>query len=291
MTEIQVSEQLENLIYEVRGQQVMLDSDVARLYGYETKQINRVVKRNIERFPERYCFQLNEDELNSSRCQFGTLNKTYNKRGSNIKYLPYVFTEFGITMLAGLLKSDQAVKMSLRIIDAFVAMRRFMFNNESILRKLYNQDLKLIEHDTKINELFEKTKDEFKEKVFFNGQIYDAYSLLIDIFKEARESIIIIDNYIDKTVLDMLSYKNKSTNVTIVTDKLKNQLDLKKFGKQYEELDLIFNSDFHDRFIIIDNKVLYHIGASLKDLGKKVFAINRLEDKSYLNKIIKELGK
>ena len=312
MTDIEVLEKVENLIYEVRGQQVMLDSDVARLYGYETKAINQTVKRNIERFPERYCFQLTEAELQTmrsqivtaypteaSRSQFATLNEKSDNRSQfataskrNERFLPYVFTEHGITMLAGLLKSDQAVKESLRIIDAFVAMRRFMFNNESILRKLYNQDLKLIEHDNKIEKLFKKTENEtFKKKVFYSGQIYDAYSLLIKIINEADHEIIIVDNYIDNKILDILCYKKENVKIKIITNKVKNHLDLSKFKEQYPNIKLGYKNDIHDRFIIIDEKVLYHIGASLKDLGKKVFAINRLEDKSYLNKIIKELGK
>lgn len=287
MTKLQIPEKLENLIYEVRGQQVMLDSDVARLYGYETKAVNQTVKRNIERFPERYCFQLTEEELDSLRSQFVTLDKTVSKRGSNIKYLPYVFTEHGITMLAGLLKSDKAVKMSLKIIDAFVEMRRFIMNNINVLERLNHHELKFIEYDDNFNKIFNKLSEpELTPVMFYGGEVYDAYSLLIDILGKAKKRIVIIDNYIDKTILDMLRHKYKEVDVTIITSEEKNHLDVKRFIKQNPKIKLKLSKGLHDRFIIIDDKVLYHVGSSLKDIGKSLGAINEIADQDILDNLL-----
>ena len=198
--EIEVStENIQNLIYTIRGKQVMLDSDVAMLYHCETKYINRVVKRNIERFPEEFCFQLNEEEYECLRCQFVTLNKT--GRGQHKKYLPYVFTEQGIAMLSALLKTDIAVQVSIKIMKAFIEMRKFLINNSQVFERLTNVEYKLLEHDKKFDKVFnelEKGKDEeFKQKIFFQGQIWDSYSLIVDLIKKANKKILIIDNYID----------------------------------------------------------------------------------------------
>ena len=279
-------ENIKNLIYCIRGKQVMLDSDVAKLFQYETKDINRNVKNNIERFPEYYCFQLTESEYEALRCKIFTLNG----RGQHRKYLPYVFTEYGITMLAGILKSKAAISVSLKIVDAFIEMRKFIANNGQIFQEINTLKCKLLEHDKKFDKVFDelqKNKEsEFKQKIFFNGQIYDAYSLIIDIIKSANNKILIIDNYVDDSVLKMLLKKNANVEVILLTSQNSSltKLDVQKFNKQYPSLKLSTTNKFHDRFIIIDNKDLYHIGASLKDLGKKCFAISKIEDIDYINK-------
>ena len=279
---------IENLIYKIRDKQVMLDSDVAKLYGYETKRINEIVKRNIERFPEEFCFQLTKLELEkviSLRSQNATLKSG---RGEHQKYLPYVFTEHGVIMLAGMLKSDIAVEISKRIIKAFITMRHFINENKDIFKRLTITEYKLLEHDSKIDELFDKLEPKKleKQKIFFNGEIYDSYSLIIDLIKEARERIIIIDNYIDKSILDMLVYKKEDVSVELITSShYLTKTDITKFNKQYPELKIKYSNLFHDRFIIIDNS-LYHLGASLKDLGKKCFAINKIENLDSFNRIL-----
>ena len=211
------NEEIKNLIYTIRGKQVMLDSDVARLFNYATKDLNRNVKNNIERFPEYYCFQLTEEEYKSLRCKIFTLNE--NGRGQHRKYLPYVFTEYGITMLAGLLKSDIAVNVSIKIVNTFIEMRKFLIQNGQIFERLTNIEYKLLEHDKKFNEVFNQlqVEENIKQKIFFEGQIYDAYSLIIDIIKKANKKILIIDNYIDDSVLKMLTKKNNNVEVVILT--------------------------------------------------------------------------
>ena len=278
---------IENLIYEIRGKQVMLDSDVARLFGYETKNLNRQVQRNKTRFPENYCFQLNNEEYVSLRCQNVTLKSG---RGEHRKYLPYVFTEHGITMLAGILKSDVAVKVSLKIVDAFINMRKFINENKDIFNRLTKVEYKMLEYDDNFDRIFTALEPKVmeKQKIFFEGEIYDAYSLIIDLIKEAMSKIIIIDNYIDKSILDMLIYKKEDVTIQLITGThYLTKLDINKFNSQYSNLIIKYSNIFHDRFIIIDN-TLYHLGASLKDLGKKCFGINKIEDKEYLDKIIEK---
>ena len=281
------TENIKKLIYTIRGKQVMLDSDVAMLYHCETKYVNRVVKRNIERFPEEFCFQLNEKELQNLRCQFVTssLSKNYGGR----RYLPYVFTEQGIAMLSALLKSEIAIKVSIDIMKAFIEMRKIIYSNGQVFERLTNIEYKLLEHDKKFDEVFNQLQREenIKQKIFFNGQIYDAYSLIINLIKRAQEKILIIDNYIDNTILDMLTKKNKNVKVVILTSNHSNilKLDIQKFNKEYPILEIARTNKFHDRFMVIDNKELYHIGASIKDLGKKCFAISKIEDSEYIQKI------
>ena len=284
------TENIKNLIYTIRGKQVMLDSDVAMLYQYTTKSINKAMKRNINRFPEDFCFQLTEKEVENLRFQFGTSSLKKENYGGR-RYLPYVYTEQGISMLAGVLKNEIAVQVSINIIRAFIEMRKFISLNGKLFKRLINVECKILEHDKKFdivfNELQKDEKMEFKQKIFFDGQIYDAYSLIIDIIKKAKQKILIIDNYIDDSILKMLSKKNQKVEVVILTlqnSKL-NKLDITKFNKQYPVLKLAYTNKFHDRFIVIDNKELYHVGASLKDLGKKCFAISKIEDKEYLKRI------
>lgn len=284
------NEEIKNLIYTIRGKQVMLDSDVAMLYHYETKNINKAVKRNIERFPEDFCFQLTETEFQNLRFQFGTLNKKVNNGEVTRKYLPYVFTEQGISMLSGVLKNEIAVKVSVNIMRAFVEMRKFLLLNGQVFERLTNVEYKLQEHDKKFEEVFNQLQleENVKQRIFFDGQIYDAYSLIIDIIKKANSKILVIDNYIDDNVLKMLAKKKKDVEVVILTSNKSNieNLDIRKFNKEYPILKVSKTNKFHDRFIVLDNKEMYHLGASIKDLGKKCFAINKIEDIEIIGKII-----
>ena len=273
------------MIYEVRGKQVMLDSDLAKLYecANGTKTINLAVKRHINRFPERYMFQLTKDEYYEIlRFQFETLEL---EQGKYSKYLPYVFTEQGVAMPATVLRTPVAEEVSIRIMDAFVAMRQYISTN--LIEQKYINDLVL--KDSKRIDLLENAFSSFKEKnnhIFFEGQIYDAYSLMLKIFDKALSSIIIIDNYIDKNILDILSKTNKK--VTLVTNKYKIQ-DYEKYKEQYNNVTLVVNNSFHDRFIILDKKDLYHSGASFKDLGKKCFAITKIKSKEILDSLLDKL--
>lgn len=290
---------IKNLIYTIRGQQVMLDSDVAMLYHYETKYINLAVKRNKERFPENFCFQLTDIETENLRLQFATSSLTKENYGGR-RTLPYVFTEQGIAMLSGLLKNHIAVQVSINIMNAFVEMRKFLVANGPVFERLSNVEYKLLDQDRKLSnheknfekifdELQKNKKEQFSQKIFFDGQIYEAYSLIIDIIKTAKNKILIIDNYIDDSILKMISKKNKDVEVVILTSQNYNlsKLDINKFNKQYPTLKVAITNKFHDRFIVIDNKELYHCGASLKDLGKKCFAINKMEDVNFLKNIEK----
>ena len=210
-------ESIKNLIYNIRGKQVILDSDVARLFNYATKDLNRNVKNNIERFPEYYCFQLTEKEYESLRCKNFTLNK--NGRGQHRKYLPYAFTEHGITMLAGLLKSSVAVDMSIKIVNTFIEMRKFLLENGQVLLRLSTIESKMLEHDKKIDKIFDELQknDEIKQRIFYDGEIYDAYIIIVDIIKKAKKKILIIDNYVDDSILKMLSKKNDNVEAVILT--------------------------------------------------------------------------
>lgn len=286
MNEIIIKDKkIENMIFEVRGVQVMLSSDVAILYQIETRILNQVIKRNIDRFPSTFCFQLTDEDIDrlSFRSQFATLNKSNNLRGQHYKYLPYVLTEQGIMMLSGLLKSDIAVKVNIQIIDAFVKMRRYFANN-------FNTNELLLNHENRI-QLLENTLDSFKEqkikKIFFEGQIYDAYSILVDILNKARTEIIIIDNYASKELLDIL--KDINLKIIIVSKNVDSVLK-EKYTKQYKNVEFIDNNSFHDRFIILDRSKLYTCGASFKDLGKKCFAISEFNDINYLEQIINTLN-
>ena len=259
------TEDITNLIYTIRGKQVMLDSDVAMLYHYETKGINKAMKRNIERFPEDFCFQLTESEFKNLRFQIGTLNRNINNGNVTRKYLPYVYSEQGISMLAGILKNEIAVQVSTSIMRAFVEMRKFILNNAQIFQEINIVKDKMLEHDRDIQKLFSKFEEneekQFKQQIFFEGQIWDSYSLIIDIIKKAKEKILIIDNYIDDSILKMLSKKNEGVKVVILTSDKSNisKLDVQKFNKQYPILEIAKTNKFHDRFIVIDNKELYHL--------------------------------
>ena len=232
-----------------------------------------------------------ENELKNLRSQFVTSSLEEENYGGR-RYLPYVFTEQGIAMLSGLLRNEIAVQVSINIMDAFVEMRRFLNSNGQVFERLTNIEYKLLNHDRKFDEVFNQLQHEenFKQKIFFQGQIWDSYTLIIDIIKTAKEKILIIDNYIDDSILKMLAKKNKNVEVIILTSNKSSvsELDIQKFNEEYPTLKLAKTSKFHDRFIVIDNKGLYHCGASLKDLGKKCFGINKIEDTEYL-KIINEV--
>ncbi len=284
MNEIIIKENIniENMIYEVRGVQVMLSSDVAKLYQVETKRINEAIKRNINRFPETFCFQLTKEEIDvlSLRSQFVTLNKNMNMRGQHIKYLPYVLTEQGIMMLSGLLKSDIAVRVNVQIIDAFVKMKKYFVNSTSNNEIILNHEKRIIE----LENVFDKFKHhEEVSKIFFEGELYDAFSLLLDILNNSKEEIIIIDNYVGKELLDILKEINKK--IIIISKNIDKTLK-DKYESQYNNIIFVYNASFHDRFIILDKNKFYACGASFKDLGKKCFAITEFNDKEYLNKII-----
>ena len=286
---------VEDMIYEIRGKQVMLDTDLATLYHCKngTKTINLAVKRHVNRFPERFMFQLTEEESKKLlRFQFETLNKSGNQRGQHLKYLPYVFTEQGVAMLATVLRTEVAEEVSIKIMDAFVAMRHYIGNNEY---RLLNIESKIIEHDSDIK-LLQESFSKFEEKkkvndIYFTNQIYDAYSKIKDIFLLAEEELVIIDSYADKTVLDMI--KDLSVKVLLITkyDNKLSDLDIEKYNKQYFNLKVIRNNDFHDRYFILDKCDVYHCGTSINYVGSKVFSINILQDKFVINSLIKKVEK
>ena len=288
MNNIMVSDniKIENMIYEIRGKQVMLDSDLAKLYNVETKRINEAVKNNIEKFPERYCFQLNNEESNNLRSKIST--SKINSHGGR-RYNQRVFTEQGVYMLATILKSKEATKITIAIMDTFVVMKSII--NTSLIEQKYINKL-VLEHDNEIKllqESFNKLNTkENNNHIFYEGQIYDAYSLLIDILSKAKKEIIIIDNYAGKKLFDII--KDINIKVKIYTENIDN-ISKEKYEKQYNNLEIINTNIFHDRFIIIDNKVLYHSGTSFKDLGKKCFAITKMEDNNILKELLNKLKK
>ena len=270
--------EIKNLIYTIRGKQVMLDSDLASLYQVETKNLNKAVKRNIERFPVSFCFQLTEEEVENLRFQIGTSSLNYGGR----RYLPHVFTEQGVAMASAILRSDIAVKVSVEIMEAFVEMRRMLISNAALFHRLDSIELKQLEADQKFEEIFkamESDKLHSEKGIFYNGQIFDAYTFVSDIIRNAKSSIILLDNYVDDTVLTILGKRNSSVTATIYTKSISSQLrlDLQRYNSQYPPVDIKLFSDAHDRFLLIDGTELYHIGASLKDLGKKWFAFSRMD--------------
>lgn len=278
---------IENMIYEVRGKQVMLAKDVAFLYRSETRTINQVVKRNINRFPKEFCFQLTVDEWINLRSQFVISKEDRNltMHHGGIRHIPYAFTEQGIMMLSGLLKSDVAVEINVAIINAFVTMRKYM--SDDLLEQKYFNKL-VLKHEEDIQLLKSTFKDlkENNSEIYFNGQIYDAYSKIIEIMNKAKEEVIIIDSYADNKVLDMIS--KVKVNVLLVTRKnnLLKQIDIDKYKKQYVNLAIIYNNTFHDRYLILDRKLAYHSGSSLNHIGEKTFSINKLEDKNIVDSLL-----
>ena len=290
-------ERIENLIHYVRGQQVMIDSDLALLYNVETKRLNESVKRNAKRFPESFCFQLTEDEYADLRSQFATSNTENTSSKGGRRYLPYVFTEQGIAMLSAVLRSDEAIQVSVNIMNAFVKMRRFLAENALMFDKLNSLELKQLEYQKESNEKFDQIfayiseHEEVGQKIFFDGQIYDAFSLLVSLVGKAEKSIVLIDNYVDVGTLNILAKKKDGVDVTIYTvrrTRLASQ-DIANFNSQYPTLTVNYTGVFHDRFLIIDEETAYHIGASIKDAGKKCFGISRIEDVGIISDILQRL--
>ncbi len=268
---------IKSRIYTIRGKQVMLDSDLAELYQISTKAFNQSVNRNVERFPERFRFRLTKEEYTSLRSQFVTSNGRGGRR-----YMPFVFTEQGVAMLSAVLKSDIALKISISIMDAFVEMRHFIANNAALFDRISKVELKQLEADKKFDKIFEYIggEKETRQKIFYDGQIYDAFSLLIELVQKAEQEIILIDGYVDVSTLNLLAKKNAGVSVTIYTftkTKLTAQ-DVATFNGQYPQLEVKHTNIFHDRFLILDGKTVYHIGASLKDAGKKCFAVSEMKD-------------
>jgi hypothetical protein len=295
---------IKSLILTIRGIQVLLDSDVAMLYGYETKYINQTANRNKDRFPDDFRFQLTKsefDSLESLRSHFVTskvdteaedpilrlqnVTSKSERRGGR-RYMPYVYTEQGIAMLSGLLKNTVAIQVSIGIMQAFVEMRRFISAYGKAFERISTVEYKLIEYDRKFDELFDliQTPKEFNQGIFYKGQIYDAFKLIMDIVRAANKTITIIDNYTDDSVLDMLTKKKKGVAATIITAKPGRitKLAVDRFKAQYPDLQIVKSENYHDRFIIIDDDKLYHVGASLKDAGKKCFAISLLTSDDFL---------
>ncbi|RRJ89813.1 ORF6N domain-containing protein [Paenimyroides tangerinum] len=270
---------IENRIYSIRGKQVMLDTDLANIYQVETKVFNQAIKRNAERFPKNFCFQLTSEEWEVLRSQIVTLNTG---RGQHRKYLPFVFTEQGIAMLSGVLKSTVAIRVSIEIMNAFVEMRKMLISNAALFHRLDKIELRQLESDQKFEEIFkalESDKLHSEKGVFYNGQVFDAYTFVSDIIRRAKSSIILLDNYVDDTVLTLLGKRSDNVTATIYTKNISNQLrlDLQRYNSQYLPIEVEIFSNAHDRFLIIDDTELYHIGASLKDLGKKWFAFSRMD--------------
>ena len=277
------ADKIESLIKVIRGQQVMLDRDLATLYGVEVKRLNEQVKRNIKRFPKDFMFQLTKEEC--LRSQFATLNEG---RGQHLKYMPYVFTENGVAMLSSVLRSDTAIEVNIRIMRAFTSMRHFLQNNAEVFQRLstleYHQ-LEMQQHfqesDKRIEEVFRRLDEgnaKPKQGIFYNGQIYDAYNFVSDLIKSAKKRIILIDNYVDETVLTLLDKREDGVSAFIYTQQINRlfQLDIDRHNAQYPPINVETFRLSHDRFLCIDDDV-YHIGASIKDLGKKWFGFSRME--------------
>ena len=280
---------IKDKIHSIRGMRVMLDWDLAELYNVETKQINRAVKRNPDRFPGHFMFQISENEFNSLRYHFGTIKK---KRGKHRKYLPHVFTEQGVAMLSGVLRSKTAVQVSIKIVDSFIAMRKFIHSNAQVLQRLSSLERKQLQFDSNFEKLFEAIGDrDFVQNqgIFFDGQVFDTYKFVSDLIRSSKKSIILVDNYIDDTVLTLFSKRRKNVEVIIYTKNISKglRLDLIKYNSQHDPIEIIEFKDSHDRFLILDEEIIYHIGASLKDLGKKWFAFSRMEKGSL--KILEKL--
>ncbi|MDO8896614.1 MAG: ORF6N domain-containing protein [Bacteroidales bacterium] len=301
--------EVNSLIYTVRGIQVMLDSDLADLFEVETKVFNQAVKRNSNRFPDNFRFQLTKDEFNILRSQIVTLEIEGDKRNlrsqdvtssehGGRRYLPYAFTEQGVAMLTGIIRSDIAIEMSIKVMNAFVEMRKFISSNALLLSRIDTIEIRqLIDKkasDEKFEEIFnalEEKRETPKEKIFYDGQIYDAYSFIIGLIETAKTDIVLIDNYLDISVLDMLSKKQDNVMVRLITN-IKTSLlqtDIQKFNQQYPLLSIDFSDKIHDRFLLIDQTRLYHIGASLKDLGKKMFAFSLMQDNELITSLLKRL--
>lgn len=287
--ELVTTQIIESRIFTFQGKQVMVDRDLAELYNVEVKRLNEQVKRNLNRFPVHFRFQLTDiekDELVANCDRFSSLKHS----SSN----PFVFTEQGVAMLSAVLKSEKAILVSIQIMDAFVEMRNYLAHNAGLMQRVERIENKLQlndQHFEKIFKALEQGKPEIKQDIFFKGQIFDSYSFVMELIKKAKTELIIIDNYVDISILKMFLEKSKNVYVKIFTQNNSpiKSLDIEKFNAQYGKLELHFSQDFHDRFLIIDQKEMYHIGASLKDLGKKCFAFSMIEDENLLNNLLRKL--
>jgi len=276
-------ELIQNKIHTIRGKQIMLDFDLAKLYEVQTRNLNKAIKRNINRFPIDFMFQLSLNEFKDLMFQFGTSS------WGGTRKLPFAFTEQGVATLSGVLRSEKAIKVHIEIMRAFVSMRKFITTNGQIFYRLENVENKQIEFQTQIDKQFEKVFSAIEDKdikpskgVFFNGTVFDSHKFVSDLIRSARKSIILIDNYIDDRVLILFSKRKKNVMVKIYTKVISKQLnlDLKKYNLQYDPIEIIKFEDSHDRFLIIDDDV-YHFGASLKDLGRKWFAFSKFEKDAF----------
>ena len=284
------AEQIRNRIYTIRKVQVMLDRDIAKLYSVETRVLNQAVNRNSERFPEEYCFQLSDAEFHEWKSQLVMSNS--DKMG--LRRPPYAFTERGVAMLSTVLRSDSAIVISMRIMDAFVSMRHYLADNAMVFQRLDRIELKQLEADEKFKKIFSQLEQPRPDKavIFFKGQMWDATSCIEEIISRAEKSIILIDNYVDRKTLDLLSRKKTGIPVEIHTSEKNCNLTKKEisdFRNQYGPLTIKPTDEFHDRFLILDNKQLYHIGASIKDVGRKAFEISLNEDKGILKGLLSRL--
>ncbi len=284
-----IESQIKSKIQTLRGKQVMLDQDLAELYGVQTRRLNEQVKRNSERFPEDFCFLLSEIELQNLRSQIAT--SSWGGR----RYSPLAFTEQGIAMLSSVLRSQKAAEVNVKIMRTFVAMRKFLSKNADLFNRVNEIERKQIDFEFKTDKNFEKVFDLIQEKdikpkkgIFFEGQVFDAHKFVCDLIKSAKKELILIDNYVDCSVLTLLSHKKEGVNVKIYTKYISDKLSLAKdkFNKQYKNLEIKEFTKAHDRFLIIDEKELYHIGASLKDLGKKWFAFSKFSNPSRILKAL-----
>lgn len=284
---------IKDKMYFIRGQNVMIDSDLAKIYGYSTKRFNEQVKNNIERFPEDFMFQLNDEEIiYLSRSNFSTSIQTKGVKGGRV-YNPYAFTEQGIYMLMTVLKGEKAIKQSKSLIRIFKKMKDYLLDN-NLLNMVLSHDNKLNYIDNEMK-LLQKSIDDIKEKkkhnqIFFNGEYYDAYSSIIDIFKNCKKELIIIDSYADKYTLDLIS-RLKENVILITTNKLLKQIDIDNYNKQYNNLTIKYDNTFHDRYFILDKKLIYHCGTSLNYVGNKTFSINILEDKEIKELLLNKIKK
>jgi len=288
--EIIIDGGIKNKIYTIRGQQVMIDRDLAELYQVETRVLNQAVKRNIERFPKEFMFQLTKDEFLNWKSQIVISNSDV----MSLRKKPLVFTEQGALMLSAVLRSKNAIQMSIEIVKAFLEMRNNMLINSELFNRLNRIELKQLETDKNFQKIFkalDQNKIKPKQGIFYDGQIFDAYIFIAKIIKSAKKEIVLIDNYIDETVLELFSKRKKQVKVIIYTQGLTKILkqDLAKYNQQHQDRQIKIKTfkKAHDRFLIIDNKVIYHIGASLKDLGKKWFGFSKLEidTKSILDRL------
>ncbi len=287
---------IKRLIHVIQNRQVMLDSDLAILYQVETGALNRAVKRNIERFPKDFCFQITLNEYENLKCQSGISSLKESSYGGR-RSLPYVFTEQGISMLASVLHSDIAINVSINIMRSFIEMRKFIGNDALLFERISNVELKQLEYQKVTNEKLEQIfnyiseHEETNQKVFFEGQIYDAFNLIVSLIQKANSEIILVDGYVDLKTLNLFSKKKPEVSVTVYTHKntkLTN-IDVENFNAQYPILEMKYTEEFHDRFLVLDRRSAYHVGASLKDAGKKCFGINRIEDINIINDILKQL--